>query len=48
MVYFFVYRLYIYILFFLYFCLQVAVHIEPYKERNAGNMFTNVKYIIER
>lgn len=30
------------------FFVQVAVHIEPYKERNEVNMFTNVKYIIER
>lgn len=30
------------------FCIQVTVHIEPYKERNEVNMFTNVKYIIER
>lgn len=29
-------------------CVQVTIHIEPYKERNEVNMFTNVKYIIER
>ncbi|XP_011617012.1 glycoprotein endo-alpha-1,2-mannosidase [Takifugu rubripes] len=28
--------------------IKVTVHIEPYKERNEVNMFTNVKYIIER
>lgn len=28
--------------------IKVAIHIEPYKERDEVNMFTNVKYIIER
>lgn len=29
-------------------CLQVVFHIEPYKGRDEVNMFTNVKYIIEK
>lgn len=29
-------------------CLQVAFHIEPYKGRDEVNMFTNVKYVIEK
>lgn len=28
--------------------LQVAFHIEPYKGRDEVNMFSNVKYIIEK
>lgn len=28
--------------------LQVAFHIEPYQGRDEVNMFTNVKYIIEK
>lgn len=29
-------------------CLQIAFHIEPYKGRDEVNMFTNVKYIIDK
>lgn len=29
-------------------CLQVAFHIEPYAGRDEVNMFTNVKYILEK
>lgn len=29
-------------------CLQVAFHIEPYKGRDEVNMYTNVKYVIEK
>lgn len=43
-----VFIIYFFFMLLSFMCLQVVFHIEPYKERDEVNMFTNVKYIIEK